>query len=173
MGSLRMLVLSMIMVSVFFVWTENKSDRLASGEKEIELVKDELVYKIRYESRGSRSERKIGLLSYRSQKIPYLFNYIQYKDSAYKLTNAKRRWGNVGYQPTIKKEIEKSSEKAVNDGAPFALTKVKFADIPDDWAYVEWENGSAFIDLNRFNEIITMLPFKDLPVLFGIKALKR
>lgn len=173
MHSIRILVLLAVMFPAFFVSTQNKGDLLTPGEEEIDSAADELVYKIRYEKRGSRSERRIGMLIYKSKRIPYLFNYIQYKDRAYKLINSKRRWGNVGYQPIIRKEVERSSDKALKGNSPFVLTRKKFADIPDDWAYVEWENGSAFIDLTRFNEIITMSPFKELPVLFGIKALKR
>ncbi|MDA3899482.1 MAG: hypothetical protein PF637_03070 [Spirochaetes bacterium] len=147
----------------------NLFDKKIEGpESAVQAEKEtgQVIYTVKYKSRGTRSERRIGVLTYKTVEIPYIFTFIQHNNQAFSLKKSNHRWGSLGYQPIIKKEIKKGEQKAQINATGYCLTETRDVGIPDDWAYVEWNGGKAFINLERLSSVLKEPPFKDLPSLF-------
>ena len=120
----------------------------------ISLFSDDIVQKITYSNKGSRSEARHGYLLYKGKSIPDVFNKIIYKSNVYIFFQRIEMWGDDGYFPyneeiKIKDSNDNISKEQLEKG--WYLGKDRLQGTPENWIYVEWEDKSAFLSLDKIN----------------------
>lgn len=130
-----------------------------------------VYHSIRYDKKGSRSERRNGELRINGFKMPYTFKEIYVNDTAFVLITKTHFFGNHGYfavkggaAPEVSADKIKSS--ALKKG--FYKGSARLTNTPESWFYVKWEDGDAFVDGERIESILKGEPFSTLPNLLHL-----
>jgi len=101
-----------------------------------------------YSRQGSRSEARHGHLKINDVTIPYGFDRIVAGDESYAFCTRTQLWGDDGYHPARPPFFPSSSSALLSAQQlqkGFALVGERRQNMPEQWIYVEWKGGRAFV----------------------------
>ena len=131
-------------------------------------------HNVTYSQRGTRSEAIHGDLYIYGEKIPDVFYLVIYKDTGYEFYQRYHLWGRDGYLPVkylLKKEYTlinvPVTEQQIRKGYYRGVQKL--SNTPENWLFVRWEGGSAFVDPRSIYELIRDFDLRPIPRIAGIK----
>ena len=82
----------------------------------------------------------------------------------YKFIANNKLWGQHEYFPMEKKLAETMSKKEINQSdldLGYYIGTEKLKGTPTNWIYVKWNTNSAYIDLERIEEVLKVKPFSE------------
>lgn len=117
----------------------------------------EVEHYLTYTSKGTRSEARHGHLRINATAVPYGFERIVAGDQSFAMYFRKYHWGDDGYHRAEPPYFPPSSSlnltgKQIEKG--YVLGGERYQNTPDQWIYVEWKGGRAFVDPQFLNTLI-------------------
>lgn len=115
-------------------------------------------------NKGTKSEGTTGKLKVGNYYIPAIFMYVTYSEKSYKFIANNKLWGQHEYFPMEKKLAETMSKKEINQSdldLGYYIGTEKLKGTPTNWIYVKWNTNSAYIDLERIEEVLKVKPFSE------------
>ncbi len=128
-----------------------------------------MEHRITYSHKDTRSESKHGHLFINGVEIPDVFTLVISRDGAYRFHRRQQLWGMDGYFPAEKAaDIFTVKESSTGIGAEATSRgwyegKEKLAGTPDEWLYVEWEEGSVFLSPDKIKDFVSARNLKTIP----------
>jgi len=137
-----------------------------------------ISHTITYSNKGSRSEAQHGFLAIDGYDVPDNFTFLQYGltgGRAFSFTTRSHLWGSDGYWPTEARIIP-IGEGAFDDAdlkQGWVQTPSQIPGIPQNWVYVEWLEGSAFVAPSSMEAMVEALNIPFIPRMAGMEELTR
>lgn len=128
--------------------------------------------KIIYENKGTPTQKKNGFLYANNILLPDVFEQVYFQGRMYEFTTSQNQKGNEGYFPsTTNLLIVVLAEKIQKDilAKGWYLGDKLYKGTPEDWIYVKWKKGSAFVSSTKIESFIAE---QNLPYLNRTKSNK-
>ena len=124
-----------------------------------------IEHTITYAAKGTRSEAQQGHLSLDGVKVPNTFEMILIGDKVFCFQQRVHYWGSYGYWPCdpaippmmIENKLTPAELKQgwrVGENMP--------EEMPQDWVYVQWHDGSAWAAANALDKLAESLKLLEL-----------
>lgn len=123
-------------------------------------------HSIKYQKKGSRSERRDGVLLINDTQLPYIFEKVCVEGKTFILEAKPHSFGNHGYFPAEGDCSPSMSDKAISKEAlseGYYAGNERLKNTPETWFFVSWKSGNAFIDGERLDDVLKKEPFASLP----------
>lgn len=137
-----------------------------------------ISHTITYSNKGTRSEAQHGFLTIDGCNVPDNFTFLQYGltgGRAFSFATRSHLWGSDGYWPTEARVIPigegELTDAAMDQG--WVQTTSQIPGIPQNWVYVEWPKGSAFVAPSGMEEMVKALNIPFIPRMAGMEELTR
>jgi len=120
---------------------------------------------VTYSAKGSRSEARHGFIGIEGYTVPDVFTSLVYKGIGVTFSSRSYHWGDDGYWPSAKvavPEVEGPSLSETDKETGWKITDKRPAGLPENWVYVEWEEGAAFVAPDRLKDFVDAM---QLPLL--------
>jgi hypothetical protein len=123
---------------------------------------------VSYSNRGTRSEARHGHLFLNEREIPDVYRLVICSDRAFGFFQRRHMWGRDGYFPVKLGEdggIVKSSTGTGSDAIErgYYRGNVRYGNTPEDWMFVKWDGGAAFVSPERITDLDRALQLKIIP----------
>lgn len=151
----KIFLLAMFMLSLF---------ACSSLEEENTEKSKEIIHEIVITNKGTKSEGTVGKLKVGEYYIPAIFMYVTDSEKTYKFTVNNKLWGQHEYFPMEKKLVETMSTKEIGQtefDLGYYIGTSKLKGTPNNWIYVKWNTNSAYIDLEKIEEVLKVKPFSE------------
>jgi hypothetical protein len=105
-------------------------------------------YSLTYSRQGTRSEARHGHLKINDVTIPYGFDRVVAGSESYASYTRTQLWGDDGYHPARPPFFPSASSALLSAQQlqkGFALVGERRQNTPQEWIYVEWKGGRAFV----------------------------
>ncbi len=136
----------------------------SSLEEEETTVPKSIAHEIVVTNKGTKSEGTTGKLKVGNYYIPAIFMYVTDSEKTYKFISNNKLWGQHEYFPMEKKLAETISKKEISQSdldLGYYIGTEKLKGTPTNWIYVKWNTNSAYIDLERIEEVLKVKPFSE------------
>jgi hypothetical protein len=134
------------------------------GEEPAELCKG-MYHRISYSAKGSRSEARHGYIEIEGYTVPDVFEEIVYRGVGIGFRTRSHLWGDDGYWPDacVSLPEEKGPSLTAEDRERgWIVTDMTPGDLPEEWVFVKWEGGSAFVAAEALKDLVDEM---QLPIL--------
>jgi len=136
-----------------------------AAEREGRIIMDE----VEYSRKGTRSEAEHGMLYIGGSRLPDCFTLVHHKGRTWNFHQRTGLWGRDGYFP-----VEGSGVRDIITATADPLDCESLAkgwregtalhqNTPENWIFVRWPDGSAFVDPLRINDMVKALGIKPIP----------
>jgi hypothetical protein len=134
-------------------------------EEEPAKLCEGMFHRVTYSAKGTRSEARHGHLEIEGYALPDVFTELSYQEVGVSFYSRSHLWGDDGYWPDARVSLPEQegpplSEEAKERG--WILADKVPADIPEEWVWVKWKDGSAFVDAESLKDFINEM---ELPLL--------
>lgn len=116
-------------------------------------------------NKGTKSEGTTGKLKVGNYYIPAIFMYVTDSGKTYQYTVNNKLWGKHEYFPMEKKMTETIGTKEISQSEidlGYYIGVAKLKGTPTNWIYVKWNTNSAYINLERIEEVLKVKPFSEI-----------
>ncbi len=121
---------------------------------------------VTYSAKGSRSEARHGFIEIEGYTVPDVFTSLVYKGIGVTFSSRSYHWGDDGYWPSAKvavPEVEGPSLSETDKETGWKITDKRPAGLPENWVYVEWEEGAAFVAPDRLKDFVEKMGLPLIP----------
>jgi hypothetical protein len=122
---------------------------------------------VSYSNKGTRSESRHGYLFLNGKEIPDVYRLVICNDRAFKFFQRRHMWGRDGYFPvkTEGGEIVKDGSHAGTEAIrrEYYRGNVRYENTPEDWIFVRWDGGAAFVSPERIADLDGVLKLRAIP----------
>ncbi|MBN2436873.1 MAG: hypothetical protein JXK07_16550 [Spirochaetes bacterium] len=110
------------------------------------------------------NDKKQGVISIDGKQFPQIFIFVQDKDYAYLFAYDLKKSSVLGYNKTDKIKIKNSDTEITDEelSRGWYLGSNCKAGTPLCWIFAQWNGGSAFINSEGINEVISDEPFNSI-----------
>ncbi|MGC9490608.1 MAG: hypothetical protein ACP5CD_05220 [Thermovirgaceae bacterium] len=125
-------------------------------EEPVELCKG-MYHRISYSAKGTRSEARHGHLEIEGYALPDAFTRLFYREVGVGFRTRSHLWGEDGYWPDAGVSLPEEEGPPLPEEAKergWILADKIPADIPEEWVWVKWKDGSAFVDAECLKDFI-------------------
>ncbi len=123
---------------------------------------------VSYSNRGTRSEARHGHLFLNEKEIPDVYRLVICSGRAFRFFQRRHMWGRDGYFPVEIREdgeIAEGSTVAGKDAIErgYYRGNVRHSNTPENWMFVKWDGGAAFVSPERIIDLDGVLQLKIIP----------
>lgn len=128
-----------------------------------------VIHEIKYTNKETRSEGRSGYLKINNIVIPDCFSLVIVEDKIYSFKTKKTLWGDDGYFPVADKSSESfypAVSKNISDSdlaRGWIEVEGRYLNIPVNWIFVKWYNGSAAVAPEKIDEFVKSKSFSRIP----------
>ncbi len=121
---------------------------------------------VTYSAKGTRSEARHGFIEIEGYTVPDVFTSLVYRGTGVTFSTRSYHWGNDGYWPDATaampgEEGPALSEKDKETG--WKIAEKRPSGLPEDWVYVKWNDGSAFVAPDRLEDFVKKMKLPLIP----------
>lgn len=123
-----------------------------------------IVHEVVVTNKGTKSEGTTGKLKVRDYYIPAIFMYVTDSEKTYKFIANNKLWGQHEYFPMDKKMIETMNTKEIGQtelDLGYYIGTSKLKGTPSNWIFVKWNTNSAYVDLEKIEDVLKVKPFSE------------
>jgi len=121
---------------------------------------------VTYSAKGTRSEARHGFIEIEGYTVPDVFTCLVYKDIGVTFSSRSYHWGDDGYWPSAMlaaPEVEGPPLSETEEKTGWKITDKRPAGLPENWVYVEWEEGAAFVAPDRLKDFVEKMELPLIP----------
>mgnify|MGYP001171561092 FL=1 len=128
-----------------------------------------VTHEVKYTNKGTRSEGRSGYLKINDIVIPDCFTLVVADNKAYYFITKNTLWGDDGYFPVADKPAEffyPAVNKSISDSdlaRCWIEVEGRYLNIPANWIFVKWYNGSAAVSPEKIDEFVKSKSFSRIP----------
>lgn len=120
---------------------------------------------VTYSAKGTRSEARHGFIEIEGYTVPDVFTCLVYNGIGVTFSSRSYHWGDDGYWPSAMlaaPEVEGPPLSETEEKTGWKITDKRPAGLPENWVYVEWEEGAAFVAPDRLKDFVEKM---ELPLI--------
>ena len=124
--------------------------------------------RVSFSHKGTRSEARHGRLFLKGKEIPDVYRLVICRGSAFKFFQRRHMWGRDGYFPVKTGEDGEIVEGSADAGTEviqrgYYRGNVRHRNTPEDWIFVRWDGGAAFVSPERIADLGMVLSLRAIP----------
>jgi len=127
------------------------------GEEEPAKLCEGMFHWVTYSAKGSRSEARHGHLEIEGYTLPDVFTRLSYRGVGVSFDSRSNLWGEDGYWPDAQVSLPEEEGPPLPEEAKergWILADKVPSDIPEEWVWVKWKDGSAFVAAERLKDFV-------------------
>ncbi len=139
-------------------------DEGIEGEEPAELCEG-MFHRITFSAKGTRSEARHGFIEVEGYTLPDVFTEVVYRGIGVGFRTRSHMWGDDGYWPDARVSLPEEKGPALSAEARergWAMTDETPEKLPENWAFVKWKDGSAFVTADCLKDFVEEM---ELPLL--------
>lgn len=116
-----------------------------------------MYHLVTYSAKGTRSEARHGYVEIEGYIVPDIFVYLTYRGKTVVFLTRSNMWGDDGYWPSLEVVLpeKKGSPLTVKEKIKgWRISQDVPSDFPEDWVFVKWGNGSAFVSAKKLKNFV-------------------